>query len=371
MMVRVIVWLILALPIGVLLVLLAWSRPGRPTPYAGPGGRPLAGSLSEKLHVPINGVRQGMILQSRDVTRPVLLYLHGGMPDYFLTRRHPTGLDGLFTVCWWEQRGSGLSFDPTADPRLVSLDQLVSDTLAVTDYLRTRFGQGRIYLMGHSGGTFLGMHAVARSPERFHAYIGVAQMADQRRSEWVAYEHMLQAFRAAGNTRMVRRLEAAPVTPDDVPREYLAVRDDAMHRLGGGTMRAIRSVARGIFLESLKCPDYSLVDKVNLWRGKIASGVSSMWTAMLATRLASDIPRVAVPVYFVHGAHDLTCSIDVAREYLASLEAPCKAFYTFEDSAHSPLFEEPDRFCAILSEAVLMGRTTLADGSSADPAAVG
>jgi pimeloyl-ACP methyl ester carboxylesterase len=169
---------------------------------------------------------------------------------------------------------------------------------------------------------------------------------------------------------MARRLEAAPVTPDDVPREYLAVRDDAMHRLGGGTMRTIRSVARGIFLESLKCPDYSLGDKINLWRGKLTAGVSSMWTAMLATRLVSDIPRVAVPVYFVHGAHDLTCSIDVAREYFASLEAPRKAFYTCNNSAHSPLFEEPERFCAILREAVLMGRTTLAEGSSADPTAV-
>lgn len=351
--------------IAVLLV--AWSRPGTPRPITDPRGRPLEGSLSEKLHVPINGARQGMILKSSDVTRPVLLYLHGGMPDYFLTRRHPTGLDGIFTVCWWEQRGSGLSFEPTADPRLVSLDQLVSDTLAVADYLRTRFGQSRIYLMGHSGGTFLGMHAVARSPERFHAYIGVAQMADQRRSERLAYERMLQMFRAAGDTRMVRRLEAAPVTPDAVPRNYLAVRDDAMHRLGGGTMRTIRSAARGIFLESLMCPDYSLSDKINLWRGKISSGVSSMWTAMLATRLASDIPRVAVPVYFVHGAHDLTCSIDVAREYFTSLEAPRKAFYTFEDSAHSPLFEEPDRFCAILREAVLMDRMTPADGPSAGP----
>jgi pimeloyl-ACP methyl ester carboxylesterase len=364
------VCIVLAVPFGMLLLLLAWSRPGRPAPYAGPDGRPLAGSLSEKLHVPINGARQGMILKSKDVTRPVLLYLHGGMPDYFLTRRHPTGLDGLFTVCWWEQRGSGLSFDSSADPRLVSLDQLVSDTLAVADYLRTRFGQSRIYLMGHSGGTFLGMHAVARSPERFHAYIGVTQMADQRRSEWLAYEHMLQAFRAAGNTRMVRRLEAAPVTRDAVPRKYLAVRDDAMHRLGGGTMRRIRSVARGVFLESLRCPDYSLRDKINLWRGKIASGVSSMWTPMLATRLASDIPRVAVPVYFANGAHDLTCSIDVARDYFASLEAPRKAFYTFKDSAHSPMFEEPDRFCAILRDEVLTGRTTMADGSSADPSAV-
>jgi pimeloyl-ACP methyl ester carboxylesterase len=306
-------------------------------------------SLSEKIRVPINGTPQGMILKAEDATKPVLLYLHGGMPDYFLTRRHPTGLDGFFTVCWWEQRGSGLSFDPKADPRAVTLDQLVSDTLAVTDYLRLRFGQDRIYLMGHSGGTFLGMHVVARSPERFLAYIGVAQIADQRRSEQIAYEHMRREFHVAGDRRMVERLEASPVLSPG----YFAMRDAAMHRLGGGTMREIRSVVTGILLESLRCPDYSPREKINLWRGKITSGVSSMWSTILETRLADAIPKVDVPVYFMHGAHDLTCSPDVARDYFDVLDAPRKAFFTFADSAHSPLFEEPERFCAVLCEEVL------------------
>lgn len=345
-------------------MLAAWSRPGKPRPFTDAQGRPLVGSLSEKIHVPINGVRQGMILKSKDVTRPVLLYLHGGMPDYFLTQRFPPGFDDLFTVCWWEQRGSGLSFEPRADPRAVTIDQLVSDTLAVADYLRDRFRHDRIYLMGHSGGTFLGMHVAARSPGRFLAYVGIQQIADQRRSEQLAYEEMLRRFRAAGETAIVRRLEAAPVTAEGVPPGYLAVRDEAMHRLGGGTMRRIRSVATGVFLESLRCRDYTLREKLNLWRGKIASGVSSMWTEMLATDLAWRIPRVDVPVYFMHGLHDLTCSYEVARDYFTALDAPRKAFYAFEDAAHSPLFEDPARCCAILREDVLAGLDAAAPAGS-------
>jgi pimeloyl-ACP methyl ester carboxylesterase len=302
-----------------------------------------------------------MILKSKDVSRPVMLYLHGGMPDYFLTQRYTTGLDELFTVCWWEQRGSGLSFDPKADPRAVTLEQLVSDTLAVTDYLRIRFGRDRIFLMGHSGGTFLGMHVVARAPERFHAYIGVSQMAAQGRSEQLAYEHMLRHYRSTGDSAMVRRLEAAPVTPGHVPPGYLAIRDDVMHRLGGGTMRRMRSVVTGILLASFRFREYTLREKINLWRGKITSGVSSMWTEMLDTTLSVRVPKVDVPVYFMHGRHDLTCAIVVARDYFAALEAPGKGFYTFEDSAHSPLFEEPEKFRAILREDVLTGRYTLAD----------
>ena len=50
-----------------------------------------------------------MFIQSTDPAHPVLLCLHGGLPEYFLTERYPTGLEKDFTVVWWEQRGAGLS----------------------------------------------------------------------------------------------------------------------------------------------------------------------------------------------------------------------------------------------------------------------
>ena len=341
---------------------LLWSRPGRPRPFLDPQGNPLRGSLSEKIRVRVNDCEMGMILKARDVTRPVLLYLHGGMPDYFLTQRYPTGLDEEFVVCWWDQRGAGLSFDPRRPPRVLTLEQLVSDALAVTSYLRQRFGCARIYLMGHSGGTFVGMHAVARAPELFHAYIGVAQMANQARSEERAYEYMLGRFRELGNTRMVRRLEACPVTRHGaVPGAYLAVRDRAMHALGIGTMRQMESVVSGLLLESFRNRELTLAEKINLWRGKMATGVSSVWTEMLAMDLSTGVPEVRVPVYFFHGVHDYTCGYAEAASYFDALKAPLKGFYSFGHSAHSPMFEEPARMMQIIRDDVLAGTNGLAD----------
>ncbi len=66
-------------------VLLACS-PGKAKPFLDERGKPLEGSISEKIFVNINGVEQGMFIKSKDSTNPVLLYLHGGMPDYFLTQ---------------------------------------------------------------------------------------------------------------------------------------------------------------------------------------------------------------------------------------------------------------------------------------------
>ena len=255
-------------------VLLAYS-PGKPEPFLDENGSPLAGSISEKIFVNINGVEQGMFIKSKDATHPVLLYLHGGMPDYFLTQKYPTGLEDYFTVVWWEQRGSGISYSADIPPETMTLEQMISDTLEVTNYLRHRFGKEKIYLMGHSGGTFIGIQAAARAPELYYAYIGVAQMSNQLKSERLAYEYMLKQFKENGNTEMVRKLEAAPVTmTDGTPDAYLALRDEAMHSLGIGTTHDMKSVITGIFLPSLTSREYTLMEKVNMWRGKSRSGVS-------------------------------------------------------------------------------------------------
>jgi pimeloyl-ACP methyl ester carboxylesterase len=91
--------------------------PGKMEPFVDDSGKPIVGSISEKIFVKIDGVQQGMIIKSKDATNPVLLYLHGGLPDYFLTHKYPSVLEDYFTVVWWERRGSGLSFNPEISPK--------------------------------------------------------------------------------------------------------------------------------------------------------------------------------------------------------------------------------------------------------------
>ena len=292
-------------------VLQFWSYPGKPAPFVDENGRPLAGSLSEKVFVKINGVEQGMFIQSKDVTNPVLLYLHGGIPDYFLTERYPTGLEKYFTVVWWEQRGSRLSYSADIQPGTITLEQMIADTLEVTNYLRQRFGKEKIYLMGHSGGSFIGIQAAAQAPELYYA--------------------------------------------------YLALRDVAMHSLGIGTTHDMDSIINGILIPSFQSRDYTLKEKIDLWHGKASSGVASLWREMISTDLSQETPKLDLPVYFMEGIYDYTCSYTEAKAYFDILQAPVKGFYTFEQSAHSPFFEEPEKMQKILLEDVLAGANHLAD----------
>lgn len=342
--------------------ILYFTSPGKPIPLTDKNGNPLPASISEKVRVTINGVEQGMFMKGKDTANPVLLFLHGGMPEYFLTRQYPTGLEDYFTVVWWEQRGSGLSYSADIPPETMTTEQMVADAIEITKYLRRRFGREKIYLMAHSGGTFIGLQAAARAPELFTAYLGVAQITDQRKSEKAAYEYMLRTFKESDNRAMVRTLEEAPVTLESgTPDAYLAVRDEAMHSLGVGTTRDMHSVFSGIFIPSLIHPEYTLLEKINMWRGKSHAGVSVMWNTIMKTDLSRLVPELRLPVYFFHGVYDYTVTYAETRSYYEKLSAPRKAFYTFEHSAHSPMFEEPERMQKILRDDVLTGGRGLSD----------
>ena len=343
------------------IVLLAVS-PGKPEPFLDENGRLLPNSISEKIFVNINGVQQGMFIQSTRTDHPVLLYLHGGMPDYFLKQKYPTGLEEIFTVVWWEQRGTGLSYSDEISKESITQEQLIADTIEVTNYLRKRFQQDKIYLMGHSGGTFFGIQAAAQRPELYHAYIGVAQMSNTLKSETLAYDYMLEQFKASGDTDMVRKLEAAPVTMEGgVPVEYHMVRDIAMHRLGIGTTHDMNSIVTGLLIPSFTFREYTLAEKIQLWRGKARNGISVLWETSISTDLSRQVTEFKIPIYFFEGVYDYTCNYGVAKEYFDALNAPVKGFYTFENSAHSPIFEESEKARNILLEDVLAASNMLAD----------
>ncbi len=179
----------------------------------GKNGYLMPDSISENIFADTNGIPQGMFIQSANTSNPVLLFIHGGlgMPEYFLNEKYPVGLENHFTVCWWERRAAGLSYSASISARDITVEQFISDTIAVTGYLSDRFKHERIYLMGHSGGSFIGIQAAARAPEKYKAYIGIGQMAYQIQSEKLAYRHMLEEYAKASNRRAIRKLQQFPI----------------------------------------------------------------------------------------------------------------------------------------------------------------
>jgi len=175
---------------------------------------------------------------------------------------------------------------------------------------------------------------------------------------------VLVACAAAGNAKRLSQLAKYGRLETDAEYEAYQpslLRDLAMHELGIGTMRDMRSLVSGVVLPVFQCRRYTISEKLDTWKGKALLRDSPLRYYAFHAEVAKDVPALAIPAYFASGAYDYTVSYDLAKRYCASLQAPTKAFYTFAESAHSPLFEEPERFMRIMTEDVLRGRTDLAD----------
>ena len=362
--------LIVSLLLGLILLLtgsLMVLSPGKIEQCVDTHGNSIEGSLAEKRFMLIGGVQQGMFIKSSNINHPVLLYLHGGpaFPNYFLIDKFNPGLEDDFTVCYWEQRGGGLSYTPAVSLESMNFQQLASDAIEVTQYLCNRFGKKKIYLMAHSGGTPIGLLAVAAHPELYAAYIGMGQITDQGASEKIAFAYMLAQFATSGNNKKITALKKfSPLSTNANLLTYYqsSIRDHYMHALGIGTMHQMRSVFWDIFIPVWTCKAYTFSEKVNLWKSKFFFlPKTNLLKEMLETDFTALILSLKVPVYFFSGKYDLTVNINLSKAYLAKLHAQLKGFYTFNYSAHSPLFEEPARVRKIFEVDILQNKNKLAD----------
>ena len=198
-----------------------------------------------------------------------------------------------------------------------------------------------------------GAHELLLLGEDPRSYLNLDLIIKLARDRGAVAIHPGWGFAAEDDTFPAKCLEAG-IT-------FIGPTREAMHTLGVGTTRDMNSVITGVFLASWGCPAYTVGEKLAIWRGK-AFCQQMLWDTMLATDVTQQVTALDLPVYFFHGAYDYTVSYSQAQAYAARLQAPVKGFYTFEQSAHSPIYEEPERARQIIREDVLQGKNGLADG---------
>jgi len=292
-----------------------------------------------------------MIIRGADSGRPVLLFLHGGpgSPEYALAESSSLRLEDDFTVCWWEQRGSGMSWSRDIEPGTITLDRMLEDAIEVTNYLRERFGAEKIYLMGHSWGSLLGVLLVDRHPEWYEAYIGIGQVTNQLESEKLAWAHMLETARAQGDRKMAEKLSAFQITgADSLTAQYFSLRNANMLTQDYGMFHEPVSMLT-LTMQVLRAREYTLADKYGYVRGMLLD----TGLPILESNLFECVSKLDVPVYIIHGKFDMQVSYQLSKAWFDVLEAPEKHFYSFENSAHSPFVEEPEKFMQIIRQDIL------------------
>jgi len=332
--------------IGLMIVRI--NSPGKLTPLKDAAGNPIQGSVFEKLRIEVNGIEQGMFIRGENPNNPVILYLHGGpgtplLPFISYLEKNER-LEKYFTVCYWDQRGSGMSYNKSIDPETMTIEQMIEDTHEVTQYLKTRFKQEKIYLMGHSWGSYLGVKTIEKYPDNYLAYMGIGQLSDQKESERRAHAYMLQHAKEIGDNEAVEKLEKFDASSESFPdNEYLIkVRTTIVNKYGIGMLHegaTLSKMAKAL----ITFKGYSIAEKINFIRGADFS-MDHLFQMVMNDNLFESSHRFETPFYILQGEYDCQVSYTLAQKYLNAVEAPKKGFFTFTNSAHSPNMEEPEKF---------------------------
>ena len=332
--------------IGVMMVVLVeilWRliAPISTPPFRDKDGGAIAGSIAVVERWPVNGVTQTVVIRGRNQANPLLVWLHGdGLCETPDLRLYNSVLEDHFTVVYWCQRHAGQSFDPfAAPPKTLTIDQYVADLEVVVDLVRARFHQDKVVLVGHSWGTVLGVLYTERHPEKVAAYLGVSQVVNSLESERRSYAYVLAVAQARKDAKLVDRIRklGPPPRPDGTiytPRAWL--------QATGGLFHADMS-NRTLALMAARSSEANWRDVAG-FLGGAEKDFAPVLPEVRGLTLDIGHTEFAAPVFFLSGRYDHTTDAALAHSYFERVVAPRKEFVWFDQSAHSPPFEEPARF---------------------------
>jgi pimeloyl-ACP methyl ester carboxylesterase len=296
--------------------------------------------------VRVGGSEQWIHVRGADARNPVVLFLHGGPGTSQLTAnaRNTGALEDAFMLVDWDQRGAGKSYAAGLLPGSMTIEQFVADTLELTQQLLGWFDQPRLVLVGHSWGSAIGALAVAARPDLFSCYVGIGQVSSMIEGEAISYRWTLQEARRRRDRRAIRALEriGAPPFQGDLRKSTITQRR-YLARFGG-EVHGRRTGAMGLVLRSLVFSrEYTLRDRANYFPG-IFNSMERLWPELLTVNLFEQVPRLAVPVFFMEGRHDWEVPAVLSARYYEALHAPAKQLVWFERSGHLPNSEERELF---------------------------
>ncbi len=308
------------------------------------------GGIESQEFIELGGVQQSIYLRGQDQSKPVLLFLHGGPGGPFtpMARQFGLRLEKHFVVVHWDQRGAGNSCSAEVPDDSLRLEQYLADTLQLVNELRDRFDTEKIVLVGHSWGSVLGVITVQRHPELFHAYVGMGQVVDMARNEEVSYQFVVDQAKQEGNEKAIREL--ATIHPPYDNKEDLMLQRSWLSHYHGDLLsgNTIEMFLRAVLFS----PEYSFQKKLSFFPCMLNS-LDQAWSDLDEIDFIKTASHLDLPVFFFSGRHDYNTPFELVVEYFETLEAPHKEFVWFENSAHSPNLEEPDRYQEILIDRVL------------------
>jgi len=346
-----VLWIVLT----ALLLLAAFSCSHTHTVYDRQGDE-ISLQVDTRDSVVINGTRQTIYLAGSSRDNPVLLWLDGGPggSEVGWVRPYLGALHEHFTIVCWDQRGTAASFGAGRDG--LTVQQFTDDVIALSQLLAKRFNQEKIFLVGHSWGSVIGLMAAHRRPELFHAYIGAGQQINAVENDTIGYEMILNGAKAAGEAKTVKIMERIGYPPylKSLEDGSTVPDGDAYFQVLSRLYRYSPSAPADEHFRSEKmflAPEHSLFDRINLIRGLIR-GVKHIYPQLADLDFERDITELECPLFIVNGRYDYSCVATITERWYTKVKAPLKGLLWLENSGHNAVYTEADMFMRYMVQIV-------------------
>ncbi len=318
-------------------------------PFTDAEGDEIPGSIAAIETVNLGGVMQTVTIRGADTTKPVLLFLHGGpgMPSspWATWNNFHADLEQNFVLVHWDQRGAGKSYYEALTPDDMHIENFVSDTLELTDILRERFNQGKIFLYGHSWGSAIGFETLRVNPEPYYAFFASGVRPAWNSGHKLAYEKVLEMAQQANDAEAIKALES--IQPfDPMNPEHIQIKNQFLPKylIGDFHTEGLEEAWLNYVIQG-NSPEYPPSNINQTLAGLDFSRQTILSEVMNAGfDLARDFPVSPIPVHFLQGRYDYATPSELVEEYYNILEAPDKSFTWFENSAHDIYYDEADEF---------------------------
>jgi pimeloyl-ACP methyl ester carboxylesterase len=299
----------------------------------------------------IGGVNHQIFIRGKSASNPLLLILHGGpgFSESMLFRNYNKALEESYLVVNYDQRGAHLSYNDSISTKTMNVNQFTEDAHDLILFLKEKYHQRKVFLLGHSWGTCVGIVVASKYPDDLYAYIGISQLANAIENEKMSLQYTLDYARKFGNSQAILELE-------EVEKVYPSSSSGSMALKNLYIQRKWLEKFGGVFFDSLnyKILFGNVSPNEKKWYNESAASkgerfsMTSLWSEFLLLKFNETNTQFSCPIIFLTGVKDYNAPPELAKEYFKRLKAPYKKFIWFKKSAHFIPFEETDKFHTVM-----------------------
>jgi len=292
-------------------------------------------------------------IRSTNLNNPVVLFLHGGPgnPNRHAIMKNLSVLCDICTIVAWDQTGSGKAYNKEQEKKKISIDSIVEDAHTCIEYLKKQFHQDKIYIVGHSWGTVVGVLLAQKYPNDIATYVGIGQFINGVENERILYQFVIDKAHERNDKKGIKELEeiGQPIQGKYKDNKIAQIRN-YLHKYGGASYESKKSiwadVAEGI---PLMLSEYTITEIFKYIKGM---NYSLKYLDISMVDFLTTAKEIKVPVVLMLGHHDYNCPFELAEQWFNNLIAPSKKLIWFEKSGHCPQYEENALWCQTFAKTI-------------------